>query len=85
MTSQLPLTPTKLFFSSKAVKVLIQVVTTFKISASVTYIETMTTQVTFITEIIIPHLFCSFRDHFYCFAYVIRLGNHFCDPTVIVL
>ena len=33
----------------------------------------------------IPCLFYSFRDHFYFFPHVIRLGDDFCDSTVIVM
>ena len=33
----------------------------------------------------IPCLFYSFKDHLYCFPYIILLGDHFCDSTVTVM
>ena len=33
----------------------------------------------------IPCLFYSFKDHLYCFPYIILLGNQFCNSTVTVM
>ena len=33
----------------------------------------------------IPCLFYSFKDHLYCFPYIILFGDHFCNSTVTVM